>query len=260
MMRFPILLFVAVLLGLGCPSTVRADAVPHFERPHIIVQVEYGTSKPIKPSNVEILLPQRGTSTFDTVHVVSAGDYLSIEPLSGDTTGHVYLITGRGVSYEAFKLMFIMGKDTLMSPILHALYPGATIYLSITDSGIEDDSPIFEADWGTYFQFLLLTVLTECLLGLLFFKSDGVPYAKIWIIAAMNLISHPALWTLCTLILGFGTGKMFAELGVIVFEGWWIYHFLKEYYTFGTALKTSLVLNFVSYVLGGVVSLFTGVG
>src|SRR5438477_2381441 len=56
------------------------------------------------------------------------------------------------------------------------------------------------------------------MIGLIFFRTDGVPYEKIWVIAGMNLISHPILWTLCTFVLGFGWGNVIAEIGVVIFE------------------------------------------
>ena len=242
------------------PRYIRADAAPHFDRPYITVRIEYRTSKLRRASNVLILIPREGTMVFDTPIIGRGrgGQYLAIYPRNMDSS--IFIITGRDVEYQNFRLLLLMGSDTMMSPILHALYRQSTFDLTVTDSGVIDSSTIFQMDWSTYLSFLLLTVLSECIFGLMFFKIDGVPYKKIWVIAAMNLISHPVLWTLCTLVLGFGWGKVIAEIGVVFFEGWWIYKYLGEYYTFRMALRTSWVLNFISYFLGGILSLFIGIG
>jgi hypothetical protein len=111
-------------------------------------------------------------------------------------------------------------------------------------------------DWSTYLIFLLVTIVTESLMGAILFHFNEVPLQKLWVVVTANLISHPILWTLCTYVVGFGLGNLVAEIGVVFFEGWWIHRYLSDYYTFGKALRASLYMNIVSYTIGGIFSLF----
>ncbi|MDP4221128.1 MAG: hypothetical protein Q8916_09175 [Bacteroidota bacterium] len=253
-----IIVWSAIII-IGHPRPVRADAVPHFGQPHVVVRIACKMSKPCTLSSVWLLVRQEGTPVFDTPKVEPyRGHFLQIDHDRPDL--NEYMIRGRGMALGDFRLAIVIGSDTMRTPILHALYPSASIDLEVTDSGVVDTSSVFQMDWSTYLYFLLVTIISESLVALLFFWRANIPFGKIWVIITMNLISHPALWTICTFIAGFGIGKIVVEIGVVFFEAWWIYRFLGEYYTFSKSLKRSFVLNFISYFLGGLISLFIGLG
>lgn len=70
-------------------------------------------------------------------------------------------------------------------------------------------------------------------------------------IALLNLITHPLLWLITSNLTGYGTALIFLEALITAAEAYAIYRFLKGKISLLKAMVLSIIMNLVSFIVGG---------
>jgi len=238
-------------------NNARADATPFKNNLRLRILVKYDL-KPAKSLDSTFFLFSSRPESFDTYPRWNR-PYGQPGPLrygryenpisSGEDTFEFHRPF---TDPRPFKIIFFFSDRKLESPVLDPVHSNSEFELSITNNQVIDSTTFFQVPWSTYFALLFATILIELFVGI----RGGIPLPKAHSIITANLISHPLLWTICTYGIGFEWGLFLGEIGVVAFEAWWIWLFCKQFLTPKQCINLSLLMNLLSFVLGGVLSFF----
>jgi hypothetical protein len=103
----------------------------------------------------------------------------------------------------------------------------------------------------TFLKALILTLIIEMAGGFLLFIIFKIPRYLLWTLLAANLISLPLVWFVFPLIGNIVIAIILAELFAIVFEAYFINFSSKKIITIGKAFIISIIVNFCSFLAGG---------
>jgi hypothetical protein len=252
-------------------GNARADCMPHHHYECSII-LQYDTKDGQHLDSTSLLVaefyhtPGEIVRSWDTVpeggghgtrFYGNGGSYYNHHPNSHaglDTLG----IWSRS-SVDSFKILLHFHDHNRVSRVI--IFDDRAMYrLAIEGDSVILTNPVAAsvAAWDNYPSALLGTILIESLIALIYFRRRGVPLGKVHSIVTANLISHPILWASCVYLIGFGWGLVLGEIGITIFEGWWIWLFLKEFLSRQQCFKLSMLMNVLSFVLGGIIGLFVG--
>ena len=226
-----------------------ADAGPKIR--HELYMFFYNNNKPIDTGSYNILILEKDNQVFDTINNrKSTTDYWQKTTLQ-ERDGVYYLNFKHP---KPFKIQLFYQDRVIESDIIT---PNERNYLYKFDVGndrLRDISPIFYCSGRVYFTALLVTLLTELILGLLIFRIKKESFKNIsksrFIITLliMNLVSHPLLWYIAS---HSSVSIVVPEIILFVFEAALLYVLLKI--KFKKALVVSFGLNCFSFIAGGII-------
>ncbi|MEA3283283.1 MAG: hypothetical protein U9Q68_12175 [Euryarchaeota archaeon] len=129
---------------------------------------------------------------------------------------------------------------------------GAEFDVRVTDSEliVEDVTPISVLIFYAMPDFALLftlNILLELILSLIFIAVLNKPMKVIAAVIIANLISFPVLWQLLAFDDEF---FLLFEALIVLFEGLFIYYFMKKVIPIYQSLTLSLILNICSFIFG----------
>lgn len=110
-----------------------------------------------------------------------------------------------------------------------------------------------------------LTIIIELIVGLIFIIKKRLPKKILLIILFGNFITIPLIWFLLPKIFSFLypdfiiIENFINELIVILIEAFIIYYFCKNYISWKTASVLSIIINLISWIIGGIVEYIVGV-
>ena len=247
-------------------NKLRADAAPHLGNDairHHPLTLNYDTTGGIRLDSALLILP-RDSGGFDTASNFEkgAGAWIGLGRKKEGWNENIHLgheifsIVAARTELPPFRVLLYFNNRTLISPVLNELHTASEYGLTVRGNSVFNDSPFFQISWTNYFDLLFITILIESVIALVYFRRRRVPLWKVHSIITANLISHPLLWTLCTYVIGFDWGLFFGEVGVVAFEAWWLWLFCKQFLALRQCVKLSLLMNFLSYVFGGIIVWF----
>ncbi len=129
---------------------------------------------------------------------------------------------------------------------------GAEFDVRVTDSEliVEDATPISVLIFYAMPDFTLLftlNILLELIISLIFIAVLNKPMKVIAAVIIANLISFPGLWQLLAFDDEF---LLLFEALIVLFEGLFIYYFMKKVIPIYQSLTLSLILNICSFIFG----------
>ena len=129
---------------------------------------------------------------------------------------------------------------------------GAEFDVRVTDSEliVEDATPISVLIFYAMPDFALLftlNILLELIISLIFIAVLNKPMKVIAAVIIANLISFPVLWQLLAFDAEF---LLIFEALIVLFEGLFIYYFMKKVIPIYQSLTLSLILNICSFIFG----------
>jgi len=132
--------------------------------------------------------------------------------------------------------------------------------LSISPDGtasIIETTPIWRWTWlMSFIKALIITLFFEMILAMAFTETFKLPRSLLLYVLLANLISLPIVWFVFPLIRIMWLVIPLAEIFAFVFEGWFVHHFNKKAISLKKSLLMSLLLNLVSFFIGGFVYIF----
>jgi len=152
---------------------------------------------------------------------------------------------------ESYKIYLYQNNREYESEQLE--YKGVRNFLRfiLTDEGrIENDHPLFYAEWDNYFKSLFITIILELILALILLRNIRISKMKlILLIIIVNLITHPSLWFLNS---HFNISIINLEIGVIISEVIILAYCLKGKVKLRSLIVFSLIANLISWLIGTV--------
>jgi hypothetical protein len=129
---------------------------------------------------------------------------------------------------------------------------GTEFDVRVTDSEliVEDATPISVVIFYAMPDFTLLftlNILIELIISLIFIAVLNKPMKVIAAVIIANLISFPVLWQLLAFDAEF---LLLFEALIVLFEGLFIYYFMKKVIPIYQSLTLSLILNICSFIFG----------
>ena len=116
-------------------------------------------------------------------------------------------------------------------------------------------------DNGTYkipsfIAALIITLILEFTVALIYLSVKKIPKHVLYSVAIGNIISLPIVWFVFPLVGTTLSVKFLAEIFAAVFEAYFIYWRNKKLISLKNALALSIIMNLVSWLLGGFILLF----
>jgi hypothetical protein len=225
-----------------------ADASPKFSEQVKIKIIDNKGQRPIIDS-ICVIVPgwktQIATLHYDTEQFWT-GPTLDIEQ-------NDYILFTHGDIRQIIVIVFVNSRK-YMSTTLPRYLGNESFILKLDNDKLTDISPFFHSSWYSYFGSLFLTLLVEVLLGLIFFyknQGDKTLNSYLLIFILVNIATHFSLWLVYSNAF---IPLFFLELLVVTIEFvfWRIY--LKTSNL--KAFLISLLTNFVSWTIGGILPLF----
>jgi len=242
MKKFKIFFFIYLILLAQC---ILADATPKFIEK---IQINIPSSKQLFFDSFYIIVNKTDTAYFKE-H--STAEYWTKPTI--DTNDNCYILTDHS-RVTLFKIVAKIKDKTFISKELNH-YPGNSLYnfeiieveANKNTFYLIDKSNYFHFEWSTYFKFLLITIISEVLLGtfiIFIFRRIKLFYVSIAILV-LNLITHFTLWSIYT---HFQIGLFWLEIVVIFTEGVFLTYYLKT--KLYKSILLSTFLNTISWFLG----------
>jgi len=131
---------------------------------------------------------------------------------------------------------------------------GTEFDVHVTDSEliVEETTPILVVIFYAmpdFAQFLAVTIILELMMILIFITVLNKSMKVIVAVLIANLISFPAFWQFIVDSPGSGN-LLISEAFVVVFEGFFIYYFMKKVIPIYQSLALSLIINLGSFLSG----------
>lgn len=237
-----------IILLLTSPLLTLADASPKFSQQ---VRLKIVDDKLQQPNIDSICVIVPGWKTqIATLH------YGTSQFWTGPTLRNElndYILSTHGKINQFQVVAFVNSQKHVSTSLLR--YPGTELFLLKASHGqLSDVSPLLYCTWYTYFASLFLTLFVEVLLGLIFFyKNQGNRTMNGYLLTftLINVVTHFSLWLIYSHAF---IPLFFLELLVVSleFSYWKIYLKVPNF----KAFLISLLTNFVSWTLGGIVSFF----
>lgn len=131
---------------------------------------------------------------------------------------------------------------------------GTEFDVHVTDSEliVEETTPILVVVFYAmpdFVLFLMMTIILELIITLIFVAVFDKPMKVVAAVLIANLISFPAFWQFMAYSPESGN-FLILEAFVVVFEGFFIYYFMKKVIPIHRSLALSLVINLGSFLSG----------
>ena len=240
MSKFFLLLLFTLISNYG---KAFADATPFKDNEQI--DLSYRTSNKLHFDSCGIIYRNYQTSRLDTFFHCNGGECLAVADFN-----KIRII--RAIP-DTFRVVFYFKGKVLTSPILNQNGLNSYHQLLITDTDVEDITPIFKTTYPNYFSALLTTIVLELFIALIYFKRHKIQLNKLRFIVYINLLTHPILWLVSANFTGFAIGNLIGEPLVIIFEGILLYKLIKPGLTIWKSIWLSFQMNAVSFILGGLI-------
>jgi hypothetical protein len=243
MLRRLLLIFI-----LTSPLLTIADASPKFSEQ---VTLKIVDDKGQRPSIDSICVIVPGWETkIATLHYDTEQFWTG--PTLRDKTGYYILFTHGDI--RQFIVVAFVNSQKYVSTTLPRYFGDELFILKLDNGKLIDISPFFHSTWYSYFGSLILTLLVEVLLGLIFFyknQDDKTLNSYLLTFILVNIATHFSLWLIYSNAL---IPLFFLELSVVTIEFvfWRIYLKVSNL----KAFLISLLTNFVSWTIGGLLTFF----
>lgn len=139
---------------------------------------------------------------------------------------------------------------------------GTEFDVHVTDSEliVEETTPVLVVIFYAmpdFALFLTMTIILELMIAMIFVAVLNKPMKVVVAVLIANLISFPAFWQF-TAYSPESDNFLILEAFVVVFEGFFIYYFMKKVIPIYRSLALSLILNLGSFLFG--LTLMFGLG
>jgi hypothetical protein len=152
---------------------------------------------------------------------------------------------------ERFRIMLRFSNGVITTPELVKNGMNSYHRILIDGNSARDITPVFKTTYSNYSIALFATLILELIVAGIFFLFAKIPMRYLFVIALMNLLTHPLLWLITSNFTGFGTALIILEALVTAIEGYVIYRFLKGKMSLFKSLLLSVLMNVVSFIIGG---------
>lgn len=225
-----------------CMSKIAlADASPFYSNAKI--DIEYS-----KPDTVSLLeccvIYKRASETTDT----SCNNNRSSVYVAVCEKNRIKII--RSIP-DKFRIMLRFSNGVVTTPELVKNGMNSYHRILIDGNSAKDITPVFKTTYSNYGIALLATLVLELIVAGIFFFFAKVPMRYLFVIALLNLITHPLLWLITSNFTGHGTSLIFLEALITAAEAYAIYRFLKGKLSLLKAIILSIIMNLVSFIIGG---------
>ncbi|MBK6506445.1 MAG: hypothetical protein IPG02_12455 [Ignavibacteria bacterium] len=231
-----------IFIFFSCISkTALADASPFYSNAKIDIEYSY-------PDTVSLLeccvIYQSALETTDT----SCNNNKSSVYVAVCEKERIKII--RSIP-EKFRLMLRFSNGVVTTPELHKNGMNSYHRILIDGNSARDITPVFRTTYSNYSIALLATLILELIVAGIFFFFAKIPMRYLFVIALLNLITHPLLWLITSNLTGYGTALIFLEALITAAETYAIYRFLKGKISLLKAMVLSIIMNLVSFIVGG---------
>jgi hypothetical protein len=225
-------------------TTIFADATPFKGEERI--DIIYKTSNKLQLDSCSIIYKAYKTNELDTLS--NSNCYYCIR--ISDDMNTVRIVR---IHPKEFKIIFYYENKVLISPILNQNGLNSYHQLLITNTGIENITPIFKTTYKKYLIALFITILLELTVAFIYFWRNQMRFSNLQYIVYMNLLTHPILWIIAANLTGFTIGNLLGEPMVLIIEAFFLYKLIKPQLTIKKSLWLSFQMNFISFILGGLI-------
>jgi len=223
-----------------------ADAMPFKDKAQI--DFSYKTSSPIQFDSCGIIYSNNYTNQLDTFFRCDGAECIFADKNS------IHLIR---LVPDKFRVVFYFGNKVLISPTLNENGLKSYHRLLITDTEVEDITPIFKTTYANYFIALSSTIALELLIAFSYFRRHKIPLTNLTYIIFVNLFTHPVLWILSANLTGFMAGNLIGEPIVMIIEARLLSGFIKPTLSVGKSTWLSIQMNLISFIVGGFIYIIT---
>ena len=156
---------------------------------------------------------------------------------------------------ERCRLVLKYSNITVITPELE--YNGMNTYhkLLITGNRAEVITPVVKTRYSNYSIALFATLIIELIIAGIYFLIKKIPARYLFVVALLNLITHPLLWITSANFTGFGTSVIWLEGIVTAAEAYAIFRFLNGRISLFSSILLSIIMNVVSFFVGGFIYL-----
>lgn len=243
MLRRLLLIFI-----LTSPLLTFADASPKFSEQVTIKIVDDKGQRPTIDS-ICVIVPgwetQIATLHYDTEQ------FWTGPTLRAELNGYILFTHG---DIRQFSVVVFANSQKYVSTTLPRYFGNELFILKLDNGKLADISPFLHCTWLSYFGSLFLTLLIEVLLGLIFFyKNQGDKTLNSYLLTFIfvNIVTHFSLWVVYS---NAYIPLFFLELLVVTIEfAYWRFYFKVSNLK---AFLISLLTNFVSWTIGGLLTIF----
>jgi hypothetical protein len=254
------------------PGMMYGDDVPH---PSVHIQVFYD-HQPLPDKKFYGRMLERSDSVITGSHQESSGDSIIDKSLAIIMYDSVHAcfwqpasmaFGGLGENSELFfdfyppsefKLAIFLPslKRVLVSNEVERVHYWSKYRLDISTNGaaiITDITPFFNAHRIiTFILALIITIALELLVALIYCSRRKIPKKKILqSVLFANLISLPIVWFVFPFLKTILVVILLSEIFAIVIEAYLIHSFNKTILSLRESFTLSLIMNVVSFLLGG---------
>ncbi len=234
------ILLCVIMLFCICQITL-ADASPFYSNAKI--DIEY--DKPDTASLLECCVIYKNDSGVEDTSCSQNRGSVYVAAVSRERIKIIRSIP------EEFRLILKYSNGVVTTPEMKKNGMNSYHRIMITGNTAVDVTPVFKTTYSNYSIALLATLVLELIVAGIFFFFAKVPMKYLFVIGMLNLITHPLLWLITSNITGYGTPLIILEAIVTAFEGYVLYRFLKGRMSLFKSLVLSVLMNVISFIVGG---------
>lgn len=234
-------IFLILILFYGIREIAFADASPFYSNAKI--DIEY--SNPDTVSLLECCVIYKNSAGSEDTSCSQRGGSVYVAAFSRDRIKIIRSIP------EEFRLILKYSNGVITTPEMTKNGMNSYHRIMITGNTAKDITPIFKTTYSNYSIALLATLILELIVAGIFFFFAKISMRYLFVIALLNLLTHPLLWLITSNFTGFGTALIILEALVTAIEGYVIYRFLKGKMSLFKSLLLSVIMNVVSFIIGG---------
>ena len=236
-MRLSLVLFIFIIMN----KITFADASPFYSNAKI--DIEY--SEPDTASLLECCVIYKNSEGSEDTSCSKKRGAVYVAAVSRDRIKIIRSIP------EEFRLLLKYSTGDVVTPEMNKNGMNSYHRILITGNTAEDITPLFKTTYSNYSIALFATLILELIVAGIFFLFTKIPMRYLFVIGLLNLITHPVLWLITSNITGYGTPLIILEALVTAFEGYVIFRMLKGSLTLFKSLVLSILMNVISFVIGG---------
>jgi len=122
---------------------------------------------------------------------------------------------------------------------------------------IYETTSFFETDKiSSFIKALIITLILEILVAYIFLSILKIRKKLLISVLIGNLISLPIVWFIFPIIGNIILVVLLSEIFAFVFEAFFIYYLNKKDISLGKSFILSLIMNLVSFIVGGIIFIF----
>jgi len=236
-------IFYIVLLF--CTGFIYADAGPKFKDEVQLYFYENGKMLPL--NNYKLFVLEEVGNIYDTINKRrTTADYWTVTTLQEGE--YNYYLNVKKSNPIIIKLLY--KNNIYESNVINLNASKDVISFNVGVDRLEDISPLFYTSWAFYFAMFAITLFIEVAIGILcrkWFKLSKVQL--VLLISLINIVSHPLLWYVHS---HYDVNLLLLEILVVCAEAL----AFSRFTTIKLAFVFSFVANLLSFLIGGICSLF----